>query len=65
MAQILPLELRTISVGEAATFRGDLNYNFDQIKAYFDDFRSGPDIVVSKTMPTNQQSGDFWLKILD
>ncbi len=67
MAQILPLELDTVPLGESSGFRNTINSNFSKIVAYMNDNEFGTKIVVSKDMPdaSEMSPGSFWYKILD
>lgn len=72
MPVITPLNLLSIDVGPASTFRGNINTNFEKIKLSFDDIDSkiqeiienNNSIVLSKTQPNNQRQNDLWLREL-
>lgn len=65
MPQITPLDLRNINVGASSVFRGDINYNFSQIKAKVQEIiETNTTIVLSPTQPSTQREGDLWLREL-
>lgn len=65
MPTITPVSLRDIKVGSSSVFRGDLNWNFDQIESVIQQIiDTNMSIVLSSTQPSGQRQGDLWLREL-
>lgn len=70
------INLATISIGPAVTFRTDINNNFELLKSSIlqveqdmqeedtNIYAKMVDIKLSSTQPMDQKIGDFWFKDL-
>ena len=65
MPVITEIQLNSVEIGPASTFRTTLNQNFENIETEFSEvYDVMVDIELSPTEPTTQKVGDIWFKAL-